>query len=170
VHQKGSLVAPDRLRFDFAHDAALSAEDRREIESRVNAEIYRNTAVVTEEQDTADAMKAGAMALFRRKIRRPRARRSRIPASAWSSARHARARDRRHRAVRDSSRNLAVVRGWCPPLRGADTRPASRNSERIARAPKDLSRLTGRRSNSDRRGRAAPGLNPAPPRRENGAD
>ena len=64
VHQKGSLVAPDRLRFDFAHDAALSPDDRRQIEAIVNAQIYRNAPVVTEVQNTADAMKAGAMALF----------------------------------------------------------------------------------------------------------
>jgi len=64
VHQKGSLVAPDRLRFDFTHDAPLTPEERRDIERVVNEEIFRNTTVVTEEQNTADAMKAGAMALF----------------------------------------------------------------------------------------------------------
>jgi alanyl-tRNA synthetase len=64
VHQKGSLVAPDRLRFDFAHDAALSPDDRRQIEAIVNEQVYRNTPVDTKEQNTADAMKAGAMALF----------------------------------------------------------------------------------------------------------
>ncbi|HEX5070129.1 MAG TPA: alanine--tRNA ligase [Vicinamibacterales bacterium] len=64
VHQKGSLVAPDRLRFDFTHDAPLSPEERRDIERIVNEQIFRNTPVVTEEQNTADAMKAGAMALF----------------------------------------------------------------------------------------------------------
>jgi alanyl-tRNA synthetase len=64
VHQKGSLVAPDRLRFDFTHDAALSADERRDVERVVNEQIFRNTQVVTEERSTADAMKAGAMALF----------------------------------------------------------------------------------------------------------
>jgi alanyl-tRNA synthetase len=64
VHQKGSLVAPDRLRFDFTHDAALSADERRDIERIVNEQIFRNTAVVTEEKNTEDAIKAGAMALF----------------------------------------------------------------------------------------------------------
>jgi alanyl-tRNA synthetase len=64
VHQKGSLVAPDRLRFDFTHDAALSPDERRDIERIVNEQIFRNTTVVTEEKSTEDAIKDGAMALF----------------------------------------------------------------------------------------------------------
>jgi alanyl-tRNA synthetase len=64
VRQKGSLVAPDRLRFDFTHDAAISAADRRTIERAVNAEVYRNVAVTTEVKDTQDAIAGGAMALF----------------------------------------------------------------------------------------------------------
>jgi alanyl-tRNA synthetase len=64
VHQKGSLVAPDRLRFDFTHDAALTADERRDIERVVNEQIFRNVTVDTEEETTEDAMKAGAMALF----------------------------------------------------------------------------------------------------------
>jgi alanyl-tRNA synthetase len=64
VHQKGSLVAPDRLRFDFTHDAALTGEERRDIERLVNEQIFLNTAVATEERATEEAMKAGAMALF----------------------------------------------------------------------------------------------------------
>jgi alanyl-tRNA synthetase len=64
VHQKGSLVAPDRLRFDFTHDAALTPDERRDVERVVNEQVFRNTTVTTEEQNTADAMKAGAMALF----------------------------------------------------------------------------------------------------------
>jgi alanyl-tRNA synthetase len=64
VRQAGSLVAPDRLRFDFAHSHALTADDRREIERLVNEQIYRNTRVVTEEQDTEAAISNGAMALF----------------------------------------------------------------------------------------------------------
>jgi len=64
VQQKGSLVAPDRLRFDFAHFSALTDEDKREIERVVNEQIYRNTTVTTEERSTEDAIKGGAMALF----------------------------------------------------------------------------------------------------------
>jgi alanyl-tRNA synthetase len=64
VHQKGSLVAPDRLRFDFTHDAGLSAEERAEMESTVNEQVFLNNPVVTEERTTDEAVKAGAMALF----------------------------------------------------------------------------------------------------------
>src|SRR6185503_16189201 len=64
VHQKGSLVAPDRLRFDFTHDAALTADERREIERVVNEQVFHNSPVVTEVKNTDDAIKAGAMALF----------------------------------------------------------------------------------------------------------
>jgi alanyl-tRNA synthetase len=64
VKQAGSLVAPDRLRFDFTHFSSLSAEDLAEIESIVNQQILRNAPVATEVKDTAAAMASGAMALF----------------------------------------------------------------------------------------------------------
>jgi alanyl-tRNA synthetase len=64
VKQAGSLVAPDRLRFDFAHHGAVTREQLDEIERIVNAEIYRNVPVGTEVKATAEAMAAGAMALF----------------------------------------------------------------------------------------------------------
>lgn len=64
VTQKGSLVAADRLRFDFSHPTALSAEDVAAIESEVNAEIRANEPVVTRLMSPDDAIAAGAMALF----------------------------------------------------------------------------------------------------------
>jgi len=64
VTQKGSLVAADRLRFDFSHPAALSPEDIAAIEAEVNAEIRANDAVVTRLMSPEDAIAAGAMALF----------------------------------------------------------------------------------------------------------
>jgi len=64
VQQKGSLVAPDRLRFDFSHFAPLAGDDKRELERVVNEQVYLNTPVTTEERSTEEAMKAGAMALF----------------------------------------------------------------------------------------------------------
>ena len=64
VKQMGSLVAPDRLRFDFVHFAPLTREQLEEIERLVNAAIYRNTSVVTEVKATQEAIAAGAMALF----------------------------------------------------------------------------------------------------------
>ena len=64
VKQAGSLVAPDRLRFDFVHFAAIPHDDLAGIERLVNAEIRRNTTVETEVRSTEEAIAGGAMALF----------------------------------------------------------------------------------------------------------
>ncbi len=64
VKQAGSLVAPDRLRFDFTHSSAVAPAELAEIEEIVNAQILRNTGVSTEVRNTEEAIKSGAMALF----------------------------------------------------------------------------------------------------------
>ena len=64
VTQKGSLVAADRLRFDFSQPTALTPEDIAAIEAEVNAEIRANEAVTTRLMSPDDAIEAGAMALF----------------------------------------------------------------------------------------------------------
>jgi alanyl-tRNA synthetase len=64
VKQKGSLVAPDRLRFDFAHFQPVTRDELDRIERVVNEQIYRNTPVTTEVRPTQEAVAAGAMALF----------------------------------------------------------------------------------------------------------
>jgi alanyl-tRNA synthetase len=64
VKQAGSLVAPDRLRFDFVHFQAIPREQLDEIERIVNAEIYRNEPVQTDVKSVDEAMASGAMALF----------------------------------------------------------------------------------------------------------
>ena len=64
VVQRGSLVAPDRLRFDFAHTAPMTAEEREEVESLVNRGIWEDHPVETSYSSHADAVAAGAMALF----------------------------------------------------------------------------------------------------------
>ena len=64
VTQKGSLVAPDRLRFDFSHGQPLAAEDIAAIEAEVNDQIRRNTTVETTIMSPDEAVAAGAMALF----------------------------------------------------------------------------------------------------------
>jgi alanyl-tRNA synthetase len=64
VTQKGSLVAPDRLRFDFSHPKPLSLDDIRAIESEVNNRIRLNADVATRLMTPDDAVKAGALALF----------------------------------------------------------------------------------------------------------
>ncbi len=64
VSQKGSLVAPDRLRFDISHSKPVSAEELRAIEDEVNDRIRHNSAVETRLMTPDEAIAAGAMALF----------------------------------------------------------------------------------------------------------
>ncbi len=64
VKQAGSLVAPDRLRFDFTRFEGLQAEQLAEIERIVNSQVYGNHTVQTEVRSTTEAIADGAMALF----------------------------------------------------------------------------------------------------------
>ncbi|HEV2666724.1 MAG TPA: alanine--tRNA ligase, partial [Blastocatellia bacterium] len=64
VKQAGSLVAPDRLRFDFTHFAPLTQEEIAEIERLVNNHTLKNTPVSKEEKTLDEALAGGAMALF----------------------------------------------------------------------------------------------------------
>ncbi len=64
VQQRGSLVAPDRLRFDFAYDAKLTPQQLRAVESEVNEAILHNYPVAAVEKSLAEARAEGAMALF----------------------------------------------------------------------------------------------------------
>ena len=63
VAQKGSLVAPDRLRFDFSHFEAVSAADLERIEDEVNAQIRANAAAETNEMPLDEAVAAGALSM-----------------------------------------------------------------------------------------------------------
>ncbi|MGH0030090.1 MAG: alanine--tRNA ligase [Myxococcota bacterium] len=65
--QKGSLVAPDRLRFDFTHDAPLSDDEILRIEDLANDWIERNAGAVVREMSYPDAIEAGAIAIFEEK-------------------------------------------------------------------------------------------------------
>ncbi|MEK6409315.1 MAG: alanine--tRNA ligase [Acidobacteriota bacterium] len=64
VKQAGSLVAPDRLRFDFTHYAPLSEDEIAEIERLVNSEVLHNREVETQIKPLEEALNSGAMALF----------------------------------------------------------------------------------------------------------
>jgi len=64
VTQKGSLVAPDRLRFDFSHFSAVTPEQIATLESMVNAEIRRNAEAEVHHMGMQEALDSGAMALF----------------------------------------------------------------------------------------------------------
>ncbi len=64
VKQSGSLVAPDHLRFDFSHFAAVDAAELAEIEQQVNEEILRNLEMRTDIMNIDDALSSGALAFF----------------------------------------------------------------------------------------------------------
>ncbi|MBN2427995.1 MAG: alanine--tRNA ligase [Deltaproteobacteria bacterium] len=64
IKQAGSLVSPERLRFDFTHFSPLSRDEIRQVEKEVNANIRGNFTVETKEMTTEEAIKAGATALF----------------------------------------------------------------------------------------------------------
>ncbi len=64
VEQRGSLVSPDKLRFDFVHFAAISPDEMRQIEDDVNREILQSVPIETREMPIAEARGLGAMALF----------------------------------------------------------------------------------------------------------
>jgi alanyl-tRNA synthetase len=64
VTQKGSLVAPDRLRFDFSHSAPLTDEEKQRVEDLVNERVRKNAATDTAVLPIADAKQAGAIAFF----------------------------------------------------------------------------------------------------------
>ncbi|TVY12055.1 alanine--tRNA ligase [Paenibacillus cremeus] len=64
VNQAGSLVAPERLRFDFSHFGSISSEELQDIEQRVNAQIWKSIEVDISLKPIAEAKAMGAMALF----------------------------------------------------------------------------------------------------------
>jgi alanyl-tRNA synthetase len=64
VRQAGSAVRPDKLRFDFTHDTALTPEQRAEVERRVNERVFQNTKLMVYETTIAEARRLGAMMLF----------------------------------------------------------------------------------------------------------
>ena len=64
VHQAGSLVEPDKLRFDFTHFSALTPEELAQVSARVNQAVLEGYPIVTEEMPIDEARKRGAIALF----------------------------------------------------------------------------------------------------------
>jgi alanyl-tRNA synthetase len=64
VRQLGSLVAPEKLRFDYSYAKPLTPDQLKQIEDSVNSEILKDTALTKEEKPTEDAKKDGAIAFF----------------------------------------------------------------------------------------------------------
>ena len=82
IKQAGSLVAPDHLRFDFSHFAAVDADEIAEIEQQVNEEILRNLEICTDIKNIDDALASGALAFFGDKYPEANVRVVTIPDSA----------------------------------------------------------------------------------------
>ncbi len=148
VRQAGSYVGPDKLRFDFSHGQALSAEELRDVEDQVNAWIARNDPVHAITTTLDEAKQLGAMALFGEKygevVRMVEVGEGRVLARAvrW----HPRALNRRDRCLPDPPRDLELRqrqthRGHHRPSRRssccASTTVCSRRSPRsYARVPR----------------------------------
>ena len=137
VLQKGSLVAPDRLRFDFSHYSAVTPEELHEIESIVNAQVRANAAAETKADEVRRGRRVGRDGVVRREIRRRRARAEDRRLLDRALRRHARGSRGRHRSVQDRQRRRRG-RGH-PPHRGRDGRAArtttwSRRTTRCARS------------------------------------
>src|SRR5699024_12285910 len=64
IHQAGSLVTPDRLRFDYTHLQATTKEELAQIEQIVNEKVWESIPVVIEKMNIDEAKELGAMALF----------------------------------------------------------------------------------------------------------
>ena len=107
VKQAGSLVAPDRLRFDFVHSSPVTREQIVEIEQIVNEQMYRNAPVVTEERSTRGSHGVRRDGAVRREIRRPRPRGVDSRLQHGAVRRNPLPRDGRHRVLHDP------VRGRC---------------------------------------------------------
>ena len=132
VKQAGSLVAPDRLRFDFVHFQAITRDELDRIERIVNEQMYRNTPVKTDvDVSPEQAIAAGAMALFGEKYG-DKVRVVSVPGFSMElcGGTHVQ-RDRRHRVLRDPRRERR--RGRRPPHRSGDRRGRGRVGAAAAR-------------------------------------
>ena len=149
VAQKGSLVAPDRLRFDFSHTKPMTPEEVAAVEARANAIVLQNAPVETRLMALEDALEFGRHGAVRREVRRrgPRRfdgrscrRRARKTLSRRQQGlvgravrRHARDAHRRHWPRQDHRRERERV--GRAPHRGVDRRRRARLPRRAGRAP-----------------------------------
>ncbi len=140
VKQAGSLVAPDHLRFDFSHFAAVDLSEQAEIEQQVNQEILRNLEVTTDITNIDEALASGALAFFGDRYPEANVRVVTIPDPAAPSRlllegalrRHPYPPHRRNRRVQDRLR--AIDRRGRPPAGSHHRRP---RPHRIPASPDD---------------------------------
>ena len=139
VAQKGSLVAPDRLRFDFSHPKPMSADEIEQVEDIANDFVLQNSPVTTRLMALDEAIAVGRARAVRREIRRRgarrrdgRGRRQHHGLVGRAVRRHPCAAHRRHRARSRSWRRRGVAAGVrrIEALTGAAARKAARHSGR----------------------------------------
>ncbi len=167
VAQKGSLVAPDRLRFDFSHPKPMDADEIEQVEDLANAVVLQDDAVTTRLMDREEAIQSGAMALFGEKygdeVRVVTM--GTVPGASDGAtlfgrtlrryARRAHRRDRSHRA-----RRRERCRRRRPPHRGAHRHGGAQAPFRPGEAPEggrhDAEGQARRCRRTRRRGRGGP--------------
>ena len=142
VAQKGSLVAPERLRFDISHNKPISAEELEQVERMANEIVVQNSPVTTRLMSRRRRHRRRRDGAVRREIRRRGARRVDGHRPAWRKGepalfdralrRHACARHRRHRPGAHRLRQRG--RGRRAPHRGADRRGGEKTSRRAGPA------------------------------------
>ena len=163
VAQKGSLVSPDRLRFDIAHPKPITADELAAVEDIANRVVLDNEPVVTRLMGLEEARESGARALVRREIRRRSARRldgddrrrRQRPAALFGRIvrRHPCRAHRRHRPRHDRRRKRGRRRR--APHRGQDARRGAPSPERgfaRARRSRRAAARAGRRGRRPARG------------------
>jgi alanyl-tRNA synthetase len=149
VKQAGSLVAPDRLRFDFVHSSPVTREQIARHRAIVNEQIYRNAPVVTEERSTRGRDGVRRDGAVRREVRRPRARGVDSRLQHGAVRRHALPRDGRHRLLHDLSES-----GVAAGVRPIEAVTGATPSSTISRA-RPLDEVLGALGTTADRGRAA---------------
>ncbi len=110
VKQAGSLVTPDRLRFDFTHFSPMTAEELRRVEELVNGFVMDNAEVSSREMSVAAAMDSGATALFGEKYG-DRVRVVKVASECRAVRRDACSRRRKHRLLQNTDRGRNCRRG-----------------------------------------------------------
>ena len=158
IAQRGSLVAPDRLRFDFVHPKPITAEELARIEDIANDVVLENDEVTTRLMAVDDARDAGAPCAVRREIRRrgprgldgpqrARARQQRARLVGRTVRRHPCQPHRRHRPHFGDRRKRCCLRR--PPHRGADRQPCAQARQRHHGARQDRGGRTAHHARRD---------------------
>ena len=140
--RRGSLVAPDHLRFDFSHGAGLKDNEVEQVEQLVNEQVQANVVVSPSEMDLQDALKSRRHGALRREVRRPRPGHPHRRLLDRAVRRHAPRRHRRDRTLQGRERRRGGVRR--PAHRGGDgrgrappRRPAGGRAPRVGEPPQD---------------------------------